>query len=482
MGVLLWGLDPVLEVALRARLPEARTITALDEVEAGAFVVHQPPRDPLEGPRQVWHLLVDRGPARYVQLSTLHLMDRHDAGWRITERFAPLPGDDEQLLGAHLSELASREIARSRPIATTVLRLADVVDHEPGWDEVHAEDAAEAIASALQIEPGAEEVGSWTVLHVSAGNGRVPNVHAADGPLEFRPTHPCVETRSRPRPTMIETHWDEPVDRPLPADEVVALYGAAGAIGGPTSVALAEHARVIQIDNIPLDEWTQVRQQGSGVRPAVVLPAPHEQRICDVRDGEAVAEVMRGASAVVWMTVVRHDPAQAWDVNLGGALRVLRAAHEQGVSRVVFCGPSQHLRDHPVGYAETPGVRDDAPPRPGDDLYFLTQFLAQESLRILAQEWDLSGIIVLFTGLGVAEQPSEAHHRAAFLTHWDDAGRAIAAAARAEHLPSHSPTVEPRARGPHGWYPRSQAETLLGWSHENDMSSLWWHPEAEKRS
>lgn len=211
-----------------------------------------------------------------------------------------------------------------------------------------------------------------------------------------------------------------------------------------------------------------------------LLRAPHEQRVCDIRDAAAVVEAARGATSIVSMMVNRHDPVQAWDVNLGGTLNILDAAHAHGVRRVVVCGPSQKLAPHPVGFQDDHWVPDDVPPHPGHDRYWLTQFLAQEATRVLAREWQMSCVIVLFVGLGDPADTREIHRPLDMLTSWTDAGAAIAAAVRVDDLSEEVLTVEPRAHGPHGRQRRSAAETLLGWSPRVDMSPFWWHPDADE--
>lgn len=501
MGVKLWGLEPELVAAVQARLPGAQVIEDECSIEPADVVVHDPRRsdptrwDTMQACREVWRILVDRAPARYVQLSTMHLLDRHDPGWMITERFAPLPGDDPGLLTAHLAELTSREITRARPIQACVLRLGDLVDHEPGWDELHLDDAADAIATATSVTLVDEAAQAaalargddhgplgtrWRVLHITNGTGRYPVATAGDEPFRYAPQHPCSERRPRPRPTMIDTHWPQPVSRALPEDDVVVLYGAGGALGGPASEALAQRSRVVQCDALDPAEWSTVRQEGSGVPTAIRLPAPHEQCVCDVRDPEQVLAASEGATSIVSMGVVRHDPVLAWEVNLAGLLHIIDAARARGIRRLVTCGPALSLRQHPIGYHEDRWVPDDAPPRPGDHLYSLTQFLAQEALRVLAEEWDISACIVLFTGFSVPDDPdaSEFLRRSEFQVNWHDGARAVAAAVAVQELPSSAPTVEVRARGPHGWRPQCGAERLLGWRAEADMSPMWWHPDA----
>lgn len=483
MGIRLVGVDPRLVGAVIQLLPDAEA-AALEDLAPGDVVVHQPRRDITEACREVWRILVDRAPSRYVQLSTMHLLDRHDPGWAINERYAPLPGGDRALLAAHLAELTSREIIRSRDTVGVVLRLQDLVDHEPGWDELHVNDAAQAISRATR-DPGPiashdPQHARWQVLHITNGTGRYPADLAAEEPFSYAPMHPTTERRPRPRPTMIDTHWERPASRPMPADDVVVLFGAGGALGGPTSTALAARSRVVQCDALDPAEWSTPRQEGSGVPTAIRLPEPHQQRVCDVRDPEAVLQAAEGASSIVSMGVVRHDPDLAWEVNLGGLLNIIDAAHAHGVRRLVTCGPAQTLRTLPIGYHEDRWVADDAPPRPGDDLYFITQFLAQEALRVLAEEWDISAAIILFTGLVVPDDPAPSAGvlRQEFLINWDDAGRAVAAAVAVDELPTHAPSIEVRARGPHGWRPQCAAETLLDWTPQVDLSPLWFHPDA----
>ena len=73
-------------------------------------------------------------------------------------------------------------------------------------------------------------------------------------------------------------------------------------------------------------------------------------REVDVTDFDQVLAATRGMDAVINMTVMRHDPVEAFRVNTLGAYNVIRAAVECGIRRVVQTGPQQVTNTMPGGY------------------------------------------------------------------------------------------------------------------------------------
>src|SRR5690606_17259527 len=83
------------------------------------------------------------------------------------------------------------------------------------------------------------------------------------------------------------------------------------------------------------------KPQSPGAPLPRVLGAPHEDRVVDVADLAQVVAAAEGMDAIINCTVVRHDPVQAFRVNVLGAYHVMQAAVTHGIRRVVHTGPQQ---------------------------------------------------------------------------------------------------------------------------------------------
>ena len=135
------------------------------------------------------------------------------------------------------------------------------------------------------------------------------------------------------------------------------------------------------------DPWPRsspkVDRNRAGRRCRACSTPPHEVRAVDVTDYSQVLEATRGMDAVINMTVMRHDPVEAFRVNTLGAYNVIRAAVECGIRGVVQTGPQQVTNTMPGGYWSDIDLPSNVPPRPGVALYFISKFLGQEIVRDL---------------------------------------------------------------------------------------------------
>jgi hypothetical protein len=178
--------------------------------------------------------------------------------------------------------------------------------------------------------------------------------------------------------------------------------------------------------------------------------------------------------ALVNCTVVRHDPVGAFRVNTLGAFNMMRAAVDLGIRRVVQTGPVLTLAPHPAGYTDDRDVDADAPPRPGDNLYFISKFLGQEICRIFSEQYGIACPNLLFSGF---VNPAVAEERGVvpgpFTISWNDSGRAMAAAVRAPHLPAPYMVLHILADAPHGRYRGDLARRILGWEPQDRLDTLW---------
>jgi nucleoside-diphosphate-sugar epimerase len=177
----------------------------------------------------------------------------------------------------------------------------------------------------------------------------------------------------------------------------VVIFGAGGPLAA-ISVRALERDHVLRLCDLrPLGEIAaEGKPQSRGAPVPRVLQAPHEMRVVDVTDYQQVLEATRGMDAVINMTVMRHDPVEAFRVNTLGAYNVIRAAVECGIRRVVQTGPQQVTNTMPGGYWSDTDLSSSVPPRPGVELYFISKFLGHEIVRVFAQEHDLEAPLLVF--------------------------------------------------------------------------------------
>jgi nucleoside-diphosphate-sugar epimerase len=209
-----------------------------------------------------------------------------------------------------------------------------------------------------------------------------------------------------------------------------------------------------------------------------VLDGPHEVRQVDVTDYDQVLEATRGMDAVINMTVMRHDPVEAFRVNTLGAYNIIRAAVECGIRRVVQTGPQQVTDTMPGGYWSEFNLSASVPPRPGVGLYFVSKFLGQEVMRIFAQEHDLEVPTLVF---GPFTNPDDCEPDQLggypFLVSWADAAEAVRGALRAPSFPQPFEIFHIVADLPHGKYQTDRAKRLLHWQPRDSLDIHWRRPE-----
>jgi uronate dehydrogenase len=126
---------------------------------------------------------------RFIYLSSLAIMERHDPGYAVTERWRPAPSTSISTLCYHLGEYVCREFAREGLITVICLRFGDLV-----WDAklgtkvsssaLHVRDALHALDAALTAQ-----VERWNVFHIQSP---VPNarflITTAEKGLGYKPS------------------------------------------------------------------------------------------------------------------------------------------------------------------------------------------------------------------------------------------------------------------------------------------------------
>jgi nucleoside-diphosphate-sugar epimerase len=138
------------------------------------------------------------------------------------------------------------------------------------------------------------------------------------------------------------------------SQQVVALTGGAGRIGGFLREGLRRPGRVIRLVDTT----------------AVADPAEAEEVLVgSVTDRDLVARLVEGADAVVHLAGIPTEApwVEILDVNVGGSQAVLHAAAEAGV-RTVVAASSNHAAGYWSRPADGSRLADDVPARP-DSFY-----------------------------------------------------------------------------------------------------------------
>jgi nucleoside-diphosphate-sugar epimerase len=259
----------------------------------------------------------------------------------------------------------------------------------------------------------------------------------------------------------------------------VAIFGAGGPLAAAAAGALRDQYTLRLTDLRPIAEIAaEGKPQSPGAPLPEVLPSPHECRVVDVTEYEQVLEAARGMDALVNCTVVRPHLAAAFGVNLIGAYNVARAAVELGINRIVQTGPQLVISWPGVDYSDDFGVTDDAPPRPGSNLYAVTKYLGGEVMRVFAARHGLEVTEFVYCGFQPAHGPQDTPGSGVipFTVSWEDAGEAFLHALRAPSERFERPVecLHIVAPLPHGKFGTSgKTRRLLGWSPRHDFRHLW---------
>jgi len=441
------------------------------------------------------------GVQRIVLGSTLTIMERYPASWRIGESWQPLPDvNDVSQLAAYLAEEGAKQFARVHPLAIVGLRFGQIVDdasvegkpYDPRW--LHVDDAVQAVQKALDVPlklrnypDGEAPSQGWWVYHVPGGGAhtRVPLSAAAnENGLAYAPTHdfaghagaddppPAGSEAERAGDLSIRGPRERTPSRPV---RNVVVFGAGGPLAAATTEELAASYRLRLTDVRDIAEMAaEGKPQSTGAPLPRVLGEPHETVVVDVTDQEQVLRACEGMDAIVNCTVVRPHAVNAFLVNTIGAYNVMRAAVTHGIRRVVHTGPQLVANDRPAGYWWDFEVPDDAPGRPGTSLYGFTKYLGQEIVRLFAEQYDLEVPSLYYSSF---VNPRTAKPRqdgvVAMTVSWEDAGRAMRHALEAPSLPSSFEIFHILADLPHGKFSNAKAKRLLGWQPRDSLVELW---------
>ena len=242
----------------------------------------------------------------------------------------------------------------------------------------------------------------------------------------------------------------------------VLLIGANGYLGPHVVKALAphHHLRITDIKPAP----SEIKREFAG----------HEFMNVDVTSLDPVMAAAEGMDAIVNLSVVRHDPALAFRVNMLGCNNMMRAAVRHRIQRVIntgphftIAGPSYERFDH--------AISPDVPPHPGTGLYPLTKSLGQEICRAFTLTHDIYVQDYLFYSLRDAEQLKPGAGGVPFVVSWGDAAEVFRLGLEIElaRLPSRCEVFFILADSPQGKFLNDKARQVLGFAPKDDVSLLW---------
>lgn len=256
----------------------------------------------------------------------------------------------------------------------------------------------------------------------------------------------------------------------------VAIFGAGGPVAACAARALRPHYTLRLTDVRPIAEIAASGERQSPHAPLPeVPPPPHECRVTDITCYNQVLEAARGMDALINCTVVRPHPVLAFQVNLAGACNVARAAVELGIRRIIHTGPYHAYLNHNADYWWDFDVPDDAPLRPGGDLYALTKYLGGEVTRVFAERHGLEVVTFLYCNFAPADGGDLESGRGVFpfQTSWEDTGEAFLHGLRVESLPRPYEPFLIGARLPSRKWPPDKARRLLGFEPRHNFERLW---------
>lgn len=248
-------------------------------------------------------------------------------------------------------------------------------------------------------------------------------------------------------------------------DGRICIFGVGGPLGSSIIGPLAE-LYDLRLADLMSEEEIHERNLMKGAPPHPELASPHEWVQVDVTDYDQVERAVSGCSAVINLTVNRNRRPAAFRVNFGGAWNIFRASVEHGVSRVITTGPVNVAGMNFEGdYRYEFGVDEDAPFRPGANLYALTKHLAYETADIFAREHGLDVLTFLVSRLRPHDEYDNRDGNVVipFSTAWEDLASAFIAGLRAPRMPHANERFFICADLPMGKYSAEKAKRLLGW-------------------
>jgi nucleoside-diphosphate-sugar epimerase len=450
---------------------EANPSEAIDRVARGTYVLTT--------------TAFEAGVASFVVGSSLALFDRLPHHWKINEWWKPRPTPRLEHLLPWLSELSVRECARATGLHAICLRFGHIVDaqevenlpYHPGW--LHIEDAIAGVQAALHYHSHTGRRADWRLFHITAAGpyAHVRLSNAGERGLHYHPQHDFaargaawyegVQPDRRP--------WQEILvpTEPIPSRPIqkVVIFGSGGPVASALAQELAPHYTLRQTDLRPLaDIVAENNPQSPGAPLPLLLEAPHEARVVDVRDADQVFAACEGMDAVIICTVLRHDPVDAFLVNTLGAYHIARAAVAHGIRRIVNTGPQLITLHNENDYTWDYNVVGDPPARPGRHLYGHSKYLGQEILRVYAEYHALEIPTLMYTLFTNPEVGTWFHP---MIVSWQDSARALRCALELPTLPSPYEEFHITTDLPHARFSNRKAKEILGWQPQHLLENTW---------
>ena len=148
-----------------------------------------------------------------------------------------------------------------------------------------------------------------------------------------------------------------------PANDIVLITGAAGAIGTALRDGMRERYRHLRLTD---------------VKPIANPTANEDVIVSDISDRAALEKMMVGVKAVVHLAgmIGNFDLEALFKVNARGLFDVFETARLEGVKRIVFASSNHAFGCYPITAPVTP----DMPPRP-DSLYGVFKVWGEAMLR-----------------------------------------------------------------------------------------------------
>lgn len=202
--------------------------------------------------------------------------------------------------------------------------------------------------------------------------------------------------------------------RPKLAGQRVCITGGAGFIGGHIIDALiAMDALVTVIDDLS--------NSSVGHIASVIDQAPDRIQFIQssILDPKALASAMEGSQAVFHLAALGsvpksvEDPARTWVVNATGTMRVLMAAKEAGVQRVVYSASSSAYGNNP----DLPKVESMAPEP--ESPYAAAKYGGESLIRTWAACYGIDAISLRYFNIFGTRQAADSAYAAvipAFVT------------------------------------------------------------------
>ncbi len=248
---------------------------------------------------------------------------------------------------------------------------------------------------------------------------------------------------------------------------MICILGAGGPVGAVLYPVLAEHYRLRLTDIRPAADVVAGTKRRSVWPEWQCAPVPpHEWRTCDVTDYEQVLAVMSGCDAAVNLAVNRTDPGLAFPINVAGAYNIMKAAARTGLRRIVHTAVECRTLGYEGDYRYEFDIPDDAPRRPGTELYPHSKHLGMEVVQAFAEQRGLDVISLFLSRLRPAAQFDGRDDDVvqSFSVSWRDLAQAYLCALRAPEMPHPNEKFFICADLPIGKYSPAKAERLLRWT------------------